>query len=649
MICPTCGHDNPANAPVCAACATPLPSNIVTGGTQDENGQAPTYSPNLPKGVRLKNNAYAIGEVLGQGGFGITYKGGDLSLRRYVALKEFFPQGCVRQNNQVVPGGGLSAADYAGVKAKFIEEARTLARFSDPGIVRVFGVFEENNTAYMAMEFLEGSTLSKSISEVGVLDEAEAVSIAEKIGGALAVVHAAGLIHRDLKPDNICLTKDGRVVLIDFGTARAFASGKTVKQTTMLTPGYAPLEQYGQQARFGPYTDIYALAATLYHAVTGQVPPQATDRAAGVELKAPRELNPKLSKSLSEALVWAMQVKAAERPQNIEAFIGALTASADVTAPLPDDVSPITIAPAMPAPPAGWGASAGDAGAPVAQRWFYHVPVTGKQIGPLTRVAMNNLINSRIIRADTLVWHEGVGDWMPASQSDLADAIAAAPPPRAPQSAPQTALAPPQPTAFDRALAWVPGWVWLSIWLGILTFVVGRLGVGIARYRNGDADFGPQLAARLVRANISPPIRSARLKLSEPDFDTQFLVKRYDNYEGSARTADGDAADLELHVTSRDWLYRPDKFQYALQPTNFGPVMEAQIMRDLTARFASAGYAIRARKLHLSRLTRSEYRGAVEFYDDNRDQVVNTGTVVVDVQTFDDADGSPERWTFRVE
>ncbi len=335
MICAVCGHQNPDNALTCAACGaalglsatgTPMSGTpgIKTGGTSSHGIAPAAYSPQLPKGVRLNNGNYAVGEVLGQGGFGITYKGGDLNLRRYVAIKEFFPQGCARQDATVQPAGTLSAADYANVKAKFIEEARTLARFSDPGIVRVFGVFEENNTAYMVMEFLEGSTLSKRMIEQTVLDESEAVTIAEKVGVALKVVHDAGIIHRDLKPDNICLTKDGRVVLIDFGTARAFASGKTVKQTTMLTPGYAPLEQYGQQARFGAYTDIYALAATLYHAVTGQVPPQATDRAAGVELKAPRELNPKLSKTFSDALVWAMQVKASERPQNIGAFLDAI-------------------------------------------------------------------------------------------------------------------------------------------------------------------------------------------------------------------------------------------------------------------------------------------------------------------------------------
>ena len=367
MICAVCGHKNPDGAQICGACGaalglsatgTPLSGTpgIQTGGTSSHGIAKTAYSPHLPKGVRLQNGNYAVGEVLGQGGFGITYKGGDLNLRRYVAIKEFFPQGCARQDSTVQPGGTLSAADYAGVKAKFIEEARTLARFSDPGIVRVFGVFEENNTAYMVMEFLEGSTLSKRMAEQTVLDETEAVSIAEKVGGALKVVHQAGIIHRDLKPDNICLTKDGRVVLIDFGTARAFASGKTVKQTTMLTPGYAPLEQYGQQARFGAYTDIYALAATLYHAVTGQVPPQATDRASGVDLKAPKELNPRLSKTFSEALVWAMQVKASERPQNVGEFLDA------IKRPQP---APLVPAPAFdnapapaPATTGGWGTAA---------------------------------------------------------------------------------------------------------------------------------------------------------------------------------------------------------------------------------------------------------------------------------------------------
>jgi serine/threonine protein kinase len=358
---------------------------VQTGHTGAGTSNPSVYSPHLPKGVRLQGNNYAVGEVLGQGGFGITYKGGDLSLRRYVAIKEFFPQGCARQGSTVAPGGTLSAADYAGVKAKFIEEARTLARFSDPGIVRVFGVFEENNTAYMVMEFLEGQTLSARMSEKGTLDEAEVVGIAEKVGNALSVVHQAGLIHRDIKPDNICLTKEGRVVLIDFGTARSFATGKTVKHTTLLTPGYAPLEQYGNEARFGAYTDIYALAATLYHALTGQVPPQATDRAAGVELKAPHLLNPRVSAGVSQALVWALQVKAPDRPQNIKAFLAAFT-PAVTNAPTPGGTELV-----VPSPPqvtnSGWGTPSPSAPPP-------HLATPNSTYATIQLVAENQILTN---------------------------------------------------------------------------------------------------------------------------------------------------------------------------------------------------------------------------------------------------------------
>jgi len=264
-----------------------------------------------------------VGEVLGQGGFGITYKGIDFSLRRYVAIKEFFPQGCIRQNTTVL-SSQESAEDYNTVKSKFVEEARLLAQFSHPGIVRVFGVFQENNTAYMVMEFLEGMTLGKLIEANGALAEGAALSHVGAIADALEQVHACGLIHRDIKPDNICVTVDVRTVLIDFGTARAYTSGKTVKQTAMLTPGYAPLEQYGQQARFGSFTDVYALGATLYHCLTGQMPAPATDRVAGVEVAPPHQLNPSISFATSQAVMRALQIKASERPQDVREFLAEL-------------------------------------------------------------------------------------------------------------------------------------------------------------------------------------------------------------------------------------------------------------------------------------------------------------------------------------
>ena len=275
----------------------------------------------LARDTRLRSGNYIIGPVLGQGGFGITYKAGDMALRRFVAIKEFFPFGAGRNSGTVQPTGGMTQASYEETKKKFLEEARTLARFSHPAIVRVFGVWEENNTAYMSMEFLEGKTLQKLIEEKGSIPEKAAVAHIKAVAEALEQVHATGLIHRDIKPDNICVTNDGRTVLIDFGTARAFASGKTVKQTAMLTPGYAPLEQYGQQARFGSFSDAYALGATLYHCLTGRMPAPATDRVSGVEVQAPDQVNPAISPGVSRAVMHAMQIKAADRPQSMREFI----------------------------------------------------------------------------------------------------------------------------------------------------------------------------------------------------------------------------------------------------------------------------------------------------------------------------------------
>jgi serine/threonine protein kinase len=319
MICPICQTSNAADAKTCVGCRATL------AGSTPAAGAAVPLSPALPAGTKLQNNAYTVGQVLGQGGFGITYKGGDMALRRFVAIKEFYPPGCARAPSlhTIAPTSG-SADDFSNSKKRFLEEARTLARFNHPGIVRVYGVFEENNTAYMVMEFLEGQTLAARLKK-SVLNESEVVALAKSIGGALEVVHGANLIHRDLKPDNIFLAKDERVVLIDFGTARAYAMGKTVRQTAMLTPGYAPLEQYGTAARFGAYSDVYALAATLYHAATGQAPPPATDRVTGVETPRADVVNPNLSQTLGKALDWGMQIKAENRPQSVAEFLGALS------------------------------------------------------------------------------------------------------------------------------------------------------------------------------------------------------------------------------------------------------------------------------------------------------------------------------------
>ncbi|MFM2312687.1 MAG: hypothetical protein RLZZ04_1963, partial [Cyanobacteriota bacterium] len=237
----------------------------------------------LSPGACLANGEYRIEQPLGQGGFGITYQGIDTRLNRAVAVKEFFPEGCWREGSTVVSAGRWNSDTYSSAKQKFLLEGQTLGQFNHPGIVQVFYYFEENNTAYMVMEYLKGQTLAELLKKKqGKLSEAKALEHITKVGEALEFLHQAQFLHRDIKPDNIMLLDDGRVVLIDFGAARDFNTTSTARHTTMLTPGYAPLEQYGRALKYGAFTDIYALASTLYHLLTGQAPVSAIERAAGV-------------------------------------------------------------------------------------------------------------------------------------------------------------------------------------------------------------------------------------------------------------------------------------------------------------------------------------------------------------------------------
>ncbi len=298
----------------CHACGTALQ------GTEQRCSACgmPLSNPSLASGTKLNRGRYSVGRVLGQGGFGITYEGTDTVLNRRVAVKEFFPDGSSRHTGLLVPPTSLGQDGLRGALDAFLDEARTLAQFNHPGIVNVLDVFEENFTAYLVMEYLEGETLGGRIESRGALPVAEIRSLALAVADALRVVHNAGLLHRDLKPDNIFLTKDGRAVLIDFGSARAYAGGQTVSHTRLVTPGYAPLEQYSSQAKFGPYTDVYTLAATLYHAVTGVQPPAATDRLVGGELS---PLPEGLPEGLRAALEQGLAIRIDERPQTIDAFV----------------------------------------------------------------------------------------------------------------------------------------------------------------------------------------------------------------------------------------------------------------------------------------------------------------------------------------
>jgi len=316
MPCPTCNANNPPDARRCSACGVAL-NTIKSGGER------------LPNGTTLQHGAYKIDRVLGQGGFGITYLATDTQLGRAVAIKEFFPANCNREGKEVQPGGTMAPGDFETAKQRFLEESRTLARFRHPGIVNVFTAFEENNTAYMVMEYLLGQNLGALVQQRGGgLEQETAVSYIRATGEALETVHQAGLLHRDIKPENLMLGGDGRIVLIDFGTARDFAIGRTQGHTVVVTPGYAPLEQYAQRAQRGVYSDVYGLAATLYFMLTGVTPVAATDRAAGIALEAPAQISPSVDRHVSDAVRWAMELKVDARPQSVRVFLEALTTGA---------------------------------------------------------------------------------------------------------------------------------------------------------------------------------------------------------------------------------------------------------------------------------------------------------------------------------
>lgn len=235
----------------------------------------------LPDGTELVGD-YRIERVLGAGGFGITYLADELALERRVTIKEYFPSDFAARANQrdASPRSQGCAGDYRWGLERFIEEAQTLARFNHPHIVRVYRYFQANNTAYMVLHFEEGQSLKGWLKGLGRAPrQRELDRILDPLLEALELIHAADFLHRDIAPDNIIIRKDGAPVLIDFGSARGEIAAHSKTVSALVKPGYSPYEQYAETSRQqGPWTDIYALAATLYHAVTGRRPPDAPSR-----------------------------------------------------------------------------------------------------------------------------------------------------------------------------------------------------------------------------------------------------------------------------------------------------------------------------------------------------------------------------------
>jgi len=301
-LCGFCGQDNPPGTLQCQACGGALVLNLHT----------------LPKGHALLEGRYLVGRVLGEGGFGITYQGTDLTLGRAVAIKEFFPQGSTRLGMALQPAPSYKPEIVQQMLVEFLAEAEKLAQFDHPHIVPVYANFEENQTAYMVMDYLRGQTLEDLVNQDGPLTEARVLLCLQQMGAALEVVHATGLLHRDIKPGNIMMAGEDRAVLIDFGSARAFKEGLTQKQTQIVTAGFAPPEQYALQARRGGFTDVYALAATAYFLLSGQVPVSAMDRLFGNPLP---ELAGTLNPQLKKAITAGMALRVEERPATMTEFL----------------------------------------------------------------------------------------------------------------------------------------------------------------------------------------------------------------------------------------------------------------------------------------------------------------------------------------
>ena len=316
----------------------------------------------LPPGSRMED--FELKKVLGHGGFGITYRGWDTVLGRTVAVKEYLPAGvAVRVADMTIhPKTRDDEEDYRKGLDDFLREAQVLARFEHhPNIVRVHRFFEAHGTAYIVMEYVEGQTLSTICKAEETLDEPRLTAILNPLLAALSEMHAVEFLHRDIKPGNILLRNDGAPVMIDFGSARTAMAVRSQSMTSIVTPGFAPIEQYSTRGKQGPWTDIYAVGAVLYCAMTGTVPSDATSRIEDDDLvPVSQATGGRYGKPLCDAVDWALRLRGADRPQSIAEWREVLEGRSAPPDPSADTMGGDSRAPD--APTAGQVASAPEAG-----------------------------------------------------------------------------------------------------------------------------------------------------------------------------------------------------------------------------------------------------------------------------------------------
>ncbi|MDJ0716117.1 MAG: serine/threonine-protein kinase [Prochloraceae cyanobacterium] len=261
----------------------------------------------------LQKGKYILVQELGQGGFGVTYKAINQILNEEVVIKT------LKLNS-------TQDKYRVNLRKQFLDEARRLLKCSHPHIVRLREFFTEDELPYIVMDYIPGPTLDKVVMPDNPLPEATAIEYIRQVGEALKVVHQNGLLHRDVKPQNLILRQDTQeVVLIDFGIAREFRSGTVQTHTSLFSEGYAPIEQYILKAQRTPATDIYGLAATLYTLLTAQVPIAASLRDR-MPMQSPKEIKPRLSKTISEVVMWGMAVELQQRPATVDQWLKVLLA-----------------------------------------------------------------------------------------------------------------------------------------------------------------------------------------------------------------------------------------------------------------------------------------------------------------------------------
>lgn len=320
---------------LCMGCMEPTSGDVCSlcGWSEQNYSASPLH---LRIGTTL-DGRYLLGRVLGAGGFGVTYLGWDLNLGMKLAIKEYFPSAFGTRDlnrSSVIPSASQNRQFFEQGLARFLEEGQALARFQgNPGIASVLTFFRENGTSYLVMKYEDGITLKEYLRQQGGrLDYQRARQIAMHVMDALRTVHGAGILHRDISPDNIYLNSNGQIKILDFGSAKHDLANQNPSTQITLKRGYSPEEQYRSNGKVGPWTDVYAMGATLYQAVTGQVPPESLDRLADDQLQPPSALDIGIPEKASEAIMRALAVRAADRFQTMQEFQDALTAAGESSA-----------------------------------------------------------------------------------------------------------------------------------------------------------------------------------------------------------------------------------------------------------------------------------------------------------------------------